>query len=363
MRLPHSRWLWFAVLFGLFCTLLRDTPTYAAPESQPAPLVVATRVIEPFVIQTPGGLSGFSIDLWNEISRRSGLQFEYVVVDTIDELLNIVRNNEADLAIAAISMTPERETDLDFSYPIFNSGLQLIIRIGGGGWLNVLSNSIIELLGIVLGLVFIMALIAHLIWFIERGRNPDFSTTYWPGVWEAFYWAGVTLSTVGYGDKAPRTNRGRALTLIWIFVGLFLVANFTARVASQLTLAELQNDIEGVSDLPNRRVVTVANSTAAEYLAARNIAYRGVDHIDDAFTILRRGEADALIYDAPVLRYRINQFPDRRLQVVGDMLQSEPYGIALPENSTLRETLNQVLLEMISDGTYNRIYQRYFQNE
>jgi polar amino acid transport system substrate-binding protein len=48
------------------------------------------------------------------------------------------------------------------------------------------------------------------------------------------------------------------------------------------------------------------------------------------------------------------------VQVVGQLLRPENYGIAVPTNSPLRKELNRILLELAADGTYQDLYDRWF---
>ena len=79
---------------------------------------------EPFVfIDEDWRLSGFSVDLWNAIAAELGDEYEWVPADTVNELIGDVRSEKTDAAIAGISMTSQRESLIDFTYPYFESGL------------------------------------------------------------------------------------------------------------------------------------------------------------------------------------------------------------------------------------------------
>ncbi|WP_204368509.1 transporter substrate-binding domain-containing protein [Neosynechococcus sphagnicola] len=101
-------------------------------------LRVGTRVISPFVIQEKGQLTGFSMELWQGIAKEMGVQSDLIVKPTVKDLLTDVKSGKVNVGIAAISITAEREKELDFSLPMFQSGLEILIRTnmsnGGGGF-------------------------------------------------------------------------------------------------------------------------------------------------------------------------------------------------------------------------------------
>ena len=77
----------------------------AFAQVQQEKLRVATRTIKPFVFEENGALTGFSIELWHEISRQLNAESEFILKPSVKDLLDATRSNEADLAIAAISIT------------------------------------------------------------------------------------------------------------------------------------------------------------------------------------------------------------------------------------------------------------------
>jgi polar amino acid transport system substrate-binding protein len=87
------------------------------------PLRVVTTPVAQFVLPKTTPPAGFSIDLWNEVARRMRVEFAWNVVANEAEMLQAVQRGDADVAIAAVAMTPERESAVDFSHPYFNSGL------------------------------------------------------------------------------------------------------------------------------------------------------------------------------------------------------------------------------------------------
>jgi polar amino acid transport system substrate-binding protein len=75
---------------------------------------------------------------------------------------------------------------------------------------------------------------------------------------------------------------------------------------------------------------------------------------------LSEGGADAVVFDQLVLRYHATAHGGGDLEVVGPAFDPDPYGIALPEESPLRERLETALLSTIHDGTLDRLHTAWF---
>ena len=366
-----KRWVFYLVALALLVVLITilalPGPSEASPlmQEQVQPLRVVTKEIEPFVFKEQDRFTGFSIDLWKEIALITNLPFEFVEVETVSEQLAYLEEGRAEIAIAAISMTPEREEVIDFFYPYYRSGLQIMTDNRSTSALLGLLTAFVSsrLLAVIGGLLFIMVIVAHLVWLAERKNNPDFPRRYWPGVWEGLWWSAVTMTTVGYGDKRVKGIWGRILAMFWMFSGIFLIANFTAGVTAELTVSEIQTSIEGIEDLPGKKITTVAGTTSAKFLREQRIPFRSVETIDEAYDLLEQGRVEAIVYDAPVLQYYAATADRGSVQLVGQTFKPEDYGIALPSNSPHEEDINRALLQIIASGTYQEISDRWFSAE
>ncbi len=50
---------------------------------------------------------------------------------------------------------------------------------------------------------------------------------------DSLYFSVITLTTVGYGDFSPQTDAGKVFTMIYIFVGLGILAGFITLIAQR----------------------------------------------------------------------------------------------------------------------------------
>jgi ABC-type proline/glycine betaine transport system substrate-binding protein/ABC-type amino acid transport substrate-binding protein len=330
-------------------------------------LSVAVRTFEPFVSYQERTYGGFSVELIELLAARVGAEVDMYGVNTIAKQIDDVERGAADLAIGGISITSERERAVDFTVPVFDTGLAILVPVedGGGVWsrIGALARAIFtsELPWMILLFVLVLLLSAHVIWWFERRDNPDFPELYGKGIWDSFWWSAVTITTVGYGDKAPKGVPGRGFALLWMFAGYFVFASFTASITSSLAVEELRGTIEGPADLKDHTVATVTDSDAAAYLVSEGIGPVLVPVIGDAYELLENDEVDAVVFDAPILQFHASHDGRGRVRTVGPVFEQVRYGIAVSgDQPDLEEALDVALLELVETGIYDQLHDKWF---
>jgi polar amino acid transport system substrate-binding protein len=339
-------------------------PASSFAQTAARPLRVATRAIPPFVFEENGKLAGFSVDLWQNIAEELKVRSDMAAHPTVADLLATIKSGQADLGIAAISITAERSREFDFSQPMFDSGLQILVRDqpGGGSSMRqmlslLFSSAALPFVGLTLLFILVPA---HIIWFSER-RHPRGmieSRSYFSGICEACWWAASTLAT--QADQMPRSLLGRMIAVLWMFSAVLFVAYFTATVTSSLTVQQLQGDINGPEDLPGKSVATTTGSTSAAYLRQQNVEPQEFPRIEQAYEALLKGQADAVVFDAPVLLFYAARAGKGKVNVVGTVFRKESYGIAFPQNSPYRRQVDAALLTLKENGVYQKLYDKWF---
>jgi ABC-type amino acid transport substrate-binding protein len=326
------------------------------------PLRVAVAAIAPFVLPQTDTPMGFSIELWSEVARRLHVEFAWSSVATQSDLLLAVQRGDADVAIAAITMTPEREKVVDFSLPYFDSGLQIMVRARNeSAFLATLRSIPWRAIGQLFGMAAILVfLLANLVWLVERKQDPNFQKPYVRALGEGLWATMLIIATGEHGERDSATMLKRVLVPAMWLIGVVLIAQLTATVTSSQTVAQLQSNIQGPGDLPGKTIGTAAGTIAADYLTQRGLPFVDVKTADDGIRMLTQGDVQAIVYDAPTLQYWAAKRGNGVLLVVGPIFRPEKYGIALAEGSTLRKPINEALLSMYADGTYEKIYGKWF---
>ncbi|HDS01348.1 MAG TPA: transporter substrate-binding domain-containing protein [candidate division Zixibacteria bacterium] len=149
------------------------------------------------------------------------------------------------------------------------------------------------------------------------------------------------------------------MALIWMFAAIIIISSLTAAIASALTVSKLEARISGPEDLPRVEVGTIASSTSEKYLQNNKINFSTYDSPGDGLKAVAQGEIDAFVYDAPILRYLINNNFKGKLKTLPSTFLHQDYGIALSNGRPLREAINIVLLREIARPEWESLLDRY----
>ncbi|MGO9266551.1 MAG: transporter substrate-binding domain-containing protein [Candidatus Binataceae bacterium] len=327
---------------------------------------MAAFLAPPSVMQQNGSLTGFSVDLWSAIAARLKLKTSYQIMPDLSHLEEAMRSKSADLTLS-LFITSARDEDFDFSIPTLQAGLQIRVRDTGEKAQTasplwdmlrlIFSQTTAEWLGMALLLVLIPA---HLIWLLER-NHPDgiiANRSYFPGIFQAIYWAVSTLTT--QSESMPRQWLARGFSIFWMFAGVVFVAFYTAQLTTTLTVEQIRGAIEGPGDLPGKQVATIARSTAADYLRENNAQVQEFPTPDQMFKALRDKKVDAVVSAAPLLLYYAAHGGKGLVKTVGPEFNTAPAAIMVPLDSPLRRKVNLVLIALRENGTYQQIYDKWF---
>ena len=358
------RGLLLSVFFSL--TLLAAPGSAQTPAPDAAALKIGTRILPPFVQRDEAGhLGGFSIDLWNAIAARIGVTSDYVVAGNVADLLADVSSGKTELGISAISITAERERVFDFSQPMFDGGLQIAVAAAPSREIHpltsfigfVFSTAFLEIIAAILILVLIPA---PLIWLVERNSGNELleAKTPFGQFGQAVWWSICALG--GQAQDMPSRTIGRIIAVAWMMFAVLFASYFTAAVTTRMTVRQLERGIENPRDLHGRTIVTVAGSTAANWLRSHALPATEFADIDAAVQRVVSGASDAVVYDEPVLAWLSSHSQRGRLKIVGPIFQPQHYGVVFLPGSPMRRTVDEALLRLKESGEYGRIKQKWF---
>lgn len=343
------------IFTGLHSIAAQDT-TAANVEK----LTIGITTTPPFVIKEKDEYKGLSVKSWHMVNDELEAEYEFKEYDSLTALLKAVETGEVDLSINPITVTDQRMKKMDFSQPYFISHTGIAKR-KESGILKYISNILSwKFISAILILVSVIFIFGFLVWLFERRANNEEFEKGHRGIFQGFWWSAVTMTTVGYGDKSPRSFGGRFIGFVWMFLAIIMISSLTAGIASSLTMQNMQDEISSVEDLERFSVTTVASSSAEELLEQYGIDIKEVSNAAEGFEQLRNKRTELFVYDQPILSYYIEQNElDDELEVLQKTIKKDYYSYSFPKGSALIKTIDPILISTLKTMEWNALVKDY----
>ena len=302
------------------------------------------------------GWSGLAVDLFRQIAEEQGL--DYVLRPLDGSAREAVASGA--VAIAFPADAGPRDDGVAYSQPFYTSTLGLarsrtVDLFGIAG--SILSW---QFLRVFLFLIGLLLAVGAIVWWIERRENEEmFPKDTKPGLGAGFWWAGVTMTTIGYGDKAPITVAGRAVAMLWMLVALAITSALTATIVSAVGLGGgggLPDEIDG-------RIGVLPDTTAKRYLRARGVEPVVVD--DAAAALAEIGDTlDGFLGEEPLVRSLVSERSSLDLAVKGSTIDPLYVTFAVADNlvvdgTSLEKRFNRAILKRLPTPEWWELTQRY----
>ncbi|PIF02251.1 MAG: hypothetical protein CR996_00740 [Draconibacterium sp.] len=316
-------------------------------------LSVAYCMEPPFVVKAEDGtLYGPSVWLWENIAKENNLECKYIEL-SLDELLKALKNNEIDASLSPLTITSQRYKAINFTTPYHIEHASLLERNVSSlqkSWEFVKSFFSINFLRALGALAFVIFAFGILIWFFERKKNNEEFHHGIKGIWEGFWWSAVTMTTVGYGDKSPRTVGGRVISLIWMFTAVIIISGFTAGIASSLTVNHISSAHDKIADFKNMELGTIEGSATNEWLK-NNFFTKKKEYatMPEMLNALDQKEIDAVAYDRALLRSVIKKDEHSKYKFIDIKYNPQFFAFGLSKSlpDTLVRSINYSMLSNI----------------
>lgn len=348
------------VLNGSSTLWSQETTVLNAEANKKIVLKVGTKQSPPFAIKNADGTwTGISIELWKHLAHKLDLEYEFQEL-TLDEMLLKLETGELDAAVAAISVTSDRHERVGFCHPHFSTGLGVGVSSRGrtSPWSllgRVFSSRLVKLVVVMVGIVVVCG---FLFWLFEREHNATtFGSQRRQGIGMGVWWALILL--LGHKGIVPVSKMGRMLALVAMFASIIVLLILTGVITSVMTVQQLNSGITRVTDLHHVRVASVASSTSAEYLRQRRIFFHSYRTPLEAIQAVDEDRADAVVYDAALLKYLAREEFSNRIDVLPVLFNIQEYAIALQVDSALRKPLNEELLRFRESDAWDALVYRY----
>ncbi|XP_043287148.1 glutamate receptor 1 isoform X2 [Venturia canescens] len=397
--------------------------------------IVTTIVEEPYIMlrkPEPGKMvltgndrfEGYCKDLADLIAKKLGITYELRIVQDgkygrentempggWDGMVGELIRKEADIAIASMTITSERERVIDFSKPFMSLGISIMIKKpvkqkpGVFSFLNPLSKEIwvcviFSYIGVSI-VLFIVSRFSPYEWrVLQSTGNGDSSmvarndpslqhphgpqgTAHPPNPCMANDFSILNSMWFSLGafmqqgcDISPRSMSGRIVGSVWWFFTLILISSYTANLAAFLTVERMVTPINSAEDLAAQTDVlygTMRHGSTWEFFQKSQISLYNkmwefmnsrqhvfVNTYDEGIKRVRASKGKyALLIESPKNDY-INAREPCDTMKVGRDLDAKGFGVATPIGSPLRDKINLAVLSLKETGELANLVNRWW---
>jgi polar amino acid transport system substrate-binding protein len=366
IRLGRPCRLLFAALVLGVCLATSVFTAFTAELREVKSLRVAVYNVPPYgYVDSDGSMFGASVDLWRRVAGEMEWHYQLIPISDMEEILSGLEQGRFDAAIGAITITPERAARVDFSYPAHRSGVAIAVKKETGPIFALVSygTAVSELAPLVAITLAMLILIGIAMWMVEQrarlvNQGSESSVV---SLRDGLYWAVVTMTTVGYGDKTPKTPLGRAVAALWMISSLVLVSLLSTSLVSRLTAERVEaRNFAASIDLGAKKLAAVAQSSGAEYLDQLHLQYAKFKDLPEALDSLVSGPSTAVVNSVGALQYYVSLRYAKSVEIPQGLLAPAYMAIALPEHSPIKKPLDRALIRVTNTPEWRSLEERFF---
>ncbi|XP_035495458.1 glutamate receptor ionotropic, delta-2 isoform X1 [Scophthalmus maximus] len=353
-------------------------------------LRVVTVLEEPFVMVSenvlgkPKKYQGFSIDVLDALSNYLGFKYEiYVAPDhkygsmqadgQWNGLMGELVFKRADVGLSALTITPERESVVDFTTRYMDYSVGVLLRKAERtvDMFACLAPFDLSLWACIAGTVLLIGILVYLLNWLNPPRLPMgsvSSTTLYNSMWFVYG------SFVQQGGEVPYTTLATRMMMgFWWMFALIVISSYTANLAAFLTISRIENSIQSLQDLSKQIELpygTVLDSAVYDQVRSKamnpferdpmysqmwrmmNRTGGGENNVEESKDGIRKVKSGrfGFVWDTAVLEYVANNDEDCSFYTVSSSAPDRGYGIAMQHGSPYRDIFSQRILELQQNG-------------
>lgn len=305
----------------------------------------------PFVIQPNENEDpeGIVFDIWERIAYNTHSHYELIPFSSVEEGLQQVGREDIDILIGPITITSDRAERVNFSQPYYDTQLAILAPVlKTGFWDHIVPFFSGTFLLAILGLLIILSVVGFLFWLVEARHDPEnYDTRPVRGIGTGVWLAVVTMTTVGYGDFAPKTTAGRIVMGSWMVISLILATTFVAGIATTFSMLNSDsNTITTIAQMSGKTVAVPASHKAEDLIRNAGGKTVAVQNVAEAYDMLLNEKVDAIVYDQVPLEYVLENSKRDEYVLTKNNIQPQYYGFAYSIGNPLKRQVDLEIIRM-----------------
>ncbi|CAF1005390.1 unnamed protein product [Adineta ricciae] len=310
-------------------------------------------------------ISGFVADFIRRLQETSEFTFSIEIAEPSQSYNSVVSllsrsNRNYDMILSNVRITSERLLNVAYSVPFHEEPFQVITRYNSEIPITLFSCFYPFTWSVWMTILALIVYSGVLIYFFEYpNQKIENGGSCVKSVFLGVCRALCSVFSVNT-DIRLTTNPSRLTVLGLYALGIILIATYTANLSSVLTLNR-GRPISGIDDIKNGRVPfsrvgIVANSAVPDYYIQNVLSdYRPLSSPEEIYPRLLDRTIDAAIWDASVLKFKIDREYCNQLSVVGSEFFRSSIGIVIPEKWPFKKDLDVRVSKMREEGKLDQL--------
>lgn len=245
----------------------------------------------------------------------------------------------------------EVEHEYDFSFPLYGKSMQdtmyqsnpfipiiqapsvaLLVRSESvtSGNTKFIAKTIIGFWPMYLFILLIASSAGIIMWCLDRSKNEvQFPKPFINGAWEGLWWAFITMTTVGYGDRTPKSFFGRFFCILWIIFSIVIMSILSGYMNAVFSASTKKN-----FDMHGRKIGAVTGSAEFKFGLSQNADMQGYKLASEAFTQLQRHKSiEGMLIDNYIVNALGDYFKNYDVRTHEMIDHPITYGIRMAQGS------------------------------
>ncbi|KAM1157326.1 hypothetical protein ACFX15_027433 [Malus domestica] len=295
-------------------------------------------------------VTGFSIDVFKIAISALPYKVHYeffpfenetgVMAGTYNDLVHQVYLKNYDAVVGDITITSNRSQYVDFTMPYTDLGVGVLVPNQKDMWIFLKPLS--AYLWITSACFFILT--GFIVWVIERPVNQEFQGTNLQQIGTILWFS---FSTLVFAQREKiLSNWAKFVVIIWMFVVLILTSNYTATLASMMTVKQIQMD--SIGNYIGYQSGSLGVTVNLNFKGMK--PYRSAEEYADALSKgSKHGGVSAIIDELPYINiFRAKYSSD--YSIIKAKSITNGLAFAFPKGSKLVEDLSTQIRHMREEG-------------
>ncbi|XP_078381082.1 uncharacterized protein LOC144663874 isoform X2 [Oculina patagonica] len=254
-------------------------------------------------------------------------------------MIELLRQNKVHVALPIFEPINRKYSEFPFFKLADYPGTEFITTDDETNGLSVVLDAVLKSWPLFAVTLILTAIAGVIVWALDTYWNSEeFPRSFIKGSWDGFWWSFISMTTVGYGDKAPKSIVARIFSIIWILLGLIIMAIFMANVTSALTSLSLQLEPSSFAGL---KVAVLGNGTEYQHAQEEDAQPKVYHKIDDVIQAVKSKQVDGMFLDRYTASYYQTRDKLKSLLTVNKLELQRDVGVLFSKD---REDLAECLL-------------------